>query len=88
MRLLCENRHKCLLLLRPKTVKPSAKELKTGKWDSHLFGNENPTLSVFCQSENHEPLTETPKSGDVELQIAPRLAVASIASTAKRQFGI
>ena len=32
-------------------------------------------------------LTETPKSGDVELQIAPILAVANIASIANEQFG-
>ena len=31
--------------------------------------------------------TVTPKSGEVELQIAPTLAAASIASTASTQFG-
>lgn len=32
-------------------------------------------------------LTETPKSGEVEDQIAPKLDVASMASTASAQFG-
>lgn len=32
--------------------------------------------------------TVTPKSGEVELHMAPRLAVASMASTAKAQLGI
>ena len=33
-------------------------------------------------------LTTTPKSGDVELHTAPRLAAANIAITASEQFGI
>lgn len=33
-------------------------------------------------------LTETPKSGDALLQIAPMLAVASMASMASMPFGI
>ena len=32
-------------------------------------------------------LTDTPKSGEVELHIAPRLAVASMASTARLELG-
>ena len=33
-------------------------------------------------------LTETPNSGEVELQMAPILVVANIASTANGQLGI
>lgn len=33
-------------------------------------------------------ITDTPKSGEVELQMAPRLAVANMASTASAQLGI
>lgn len=33
-------------------------------------------------------LTATPKSGDVELQMAPILEAASMAATASTQFGI
>ena len=33
-------------------------------------------------------LTETPKSGEVELHIAPMLDAASIAATASTQLGI
>jgi len=32
-------------------------------------------------------LTDTPKSGDVELQIAPMLDTANIASTVNEQLG-
>ena len=33
-------------------------------------------------------ITDTPKSGEVELQMAPRLAVANMASTASAQLGM
>ena len=33
-------------------------------------------------------ITDTPKSGEEELQMAPRLAVANMASTASAQLGI
>jgi homospermidine synthase len=53
------------------------------------------SCKVFYQKTLHyvhfmctfDHLTSAPKSGDVELQIAPKLAVASMASTAKLPLG-
>ena len=52
-----------------------------GSWDRQKWGRAN---DILVTAE----LTTTPKSGDVELQTAPRLAAANIAITASGQFGI
>ena len=40
----------------------------------------------MCEDQSFV-LTVTPKSGDVQVHVAPRLAVANMASTARAQFG-
>ena len=52
-----------------------------GSWDRQKWGRAK---DILVTAE----LTTTPKSGDVELQTAPRLAAANIAITASGQFGI
>lgn len=39
---------------------------------------------AFCP---YRTLTVTPKSGEVDVQVAPRLATASMASTASAELG-
>lgn len=61
------------------TIQHTLRKQETRK----MKGTGDSCLSFFVSNV----LTATPKSGDVELHIAPMLAVASIASTAKLELG-
>ena len=55
----------------------------TAKLTCEVFKYRLQKKSVYA-----DILTTTPKSGEVELQMAPILAAASMASTASAQFGM
>ena len=54
---------------------------------THLTGVYIHTIIRTVYSASYYILTDTPKSGEVEHQIAPKLDVANMASTASAQLG-
>ena len=62
------------------------KSIKTTLKTTHFEEEKSRTLGRICENLSRTP--ETPKSGEVEDQMAPRAAVAAMASMASAQLGM